>query len=81
MLLKKEVFFWTQEATKDFKKLKKAMCATLVLDTIDFTKTFIEECDALGNGLGVVLMQEGMLLAFGSRQLKRNNLIKHVYEK
>jgi hypothetical protein len=30
-LLKKEAFSWTQEATKDFEKLKEAMCTTPIL--------------------------------------------------
>jgi hypothetical protein len=56
MLLKKEEFSWTQEATKSFEKLKEAMCTTLLLATSDFTKTFIIECDASRHGIVVVLM-------------------------
>ena len=57
------------------------MCKALVLTTPDFTKTFVLECDALGNGIGVVLMQEGIPLAFESWPVKRKNLHKPIYEK
>jgi hypothetical protein len=57
-LTKKDTFSWTPEATKAFEQLKEVMCKAPVLTTPHFTKTFIGECDASRNGIGVVLMQE-----------------------
>jgi hypothetical protein len=80
-LTKKDAFSWTCEETQDFEQLKEAMCKSHVLTTPDFTKTFIVECDASRNGIGVVLMQEGRPLAFESQTLKGKDLNKPIYEK
>jgi hypothetical protein len=80
-LTKKDGFSWTPEATKAFEQLKEVMCKALVFTTPDFTKTFIVECDASRNGIGVVLMQEGRPMDFESRPLKGNDLHKPIYEK
>jgi hypothetical protein len=51
------------------------------LTTSDFKKPFILECDSSGNGIGVVLMQEGRPLAIESRPLEGKELHKPIYEK
>ena len=53
-----------------------------VLATLDFTKTFIVECDTSGNGIGVVLMQEGRPYLMG-RHFKvktDHDSLKHFLE-
>jgi hypothetical protein len=57
------------------------MCTTPVLSMPDFNKAFVLECDALGKGIGVVLMQEVHLLTFTSKQLCDRNLGKSTYDK
>lgn len=47
----------------------------------DFSKTFVVECDASKDALGVVLMQEGRPLAYLSQALKGKNLFLSTYEK
>lgn len=47
----------------------------------NFYKPFIIECDALGRGIGAVLIQEGRPIAFLSRALKGKTLEFSTYEK
>jgi hypothetical protein len=80
-LTKKVAFSWTTEETQYSEQLKEATCKAHVLTTPNFTKTFVVQCDASGNGIDVVLMQEGRPLAFESRPLKGKDLHKPIYEK
>jgi hypothetical protein len=80
-LTKKDAFSWTPKETQAFEQFKEVMCKSLVLTTLDFTKTFIVECDASRNGIGVILMQEGRPLSFEIHPLKRKDLHKPIYEK
>ena len=57
------------------------MCKPLVLATLEFTKTFIVECDASRNGIGAILMQEGHPISFTSHPIKGKNLKNPIYGK
>ena len=63
-LLRKNFFSLSAEAEEAFHQLKLAISSPPVLALSDFTKTFTVECDASGNGIGVVLMQEHKPLPF-----------------
>lgn len=80
-LLKKNSFLWTDEAQQVFIPLKQAICSTLVLALLDFTKSFVIECDASGTSNGVVLMLEGRPSVFTSQQLSGKHLGQSTYEK
>lgn len=80
-LLKKDSFKWTDEADQAFLQLKHAMTQAPVLALLDFSKTFIIECDASGMGLGAVLMQDRRPIAYLCQALHVRNLILSTYEK
>jgi hypothetical protein len=55
---------------KAFRILKKLLTTALVLAQPDIERSFDVYCDASSIGLGCVLMQEGKVIAYASRQLK-----------
>nr|ABG66123.1 retrotransposon protein, putative, Ty3-gypsy subclass [Oryza sativa Japonica Group] len=69
LLKKDEKFKWTAECDKRFEELKKKLVSAPVLILPDQMKDFQVYCDASRHGLGCVLMQEGRVVAYASRQL------------
>jgi len=80
-LLKKNTFTWTLEADHSFHALKDTMCMTPILALSYFIKTFFLECDALGKGIGAILMGDGQPLGFTRKQLSDKHLGQSIYEK
>ena len=80
-LTKKDSFFWSPTANEAFEHLKKVMASPQVLTLPDFSKPFELECDASGQGIGVVLQQEGRPVAFTSQALGPKNQALSTYER
>lgn len=57
------------------------MTQDLVLALPNFAQPFVIECDAIGLGVGVVLMQENRPIAYLSKALKGRALHMSTYEK
>jgi hypothetical protein len=70
LLAKKVEFKWTPACKESFEKLKQKLTTAPVLVLPDVHKPFSVYCDASYTGLGCVLMQEGKVVAYLSRQLK-----------
>ncbi|WVZ84400.1 hypothetical protein U9M48_031437 [Paspalum notatum var. saurae] len=65
-------FVWGPKCEDGFRELKKLLTTAPVLAQPDVTKPFDVYCDAFGQGLGCVLMQEGRVIAYASRQLRKH---------
>ncbi|WVZ80815.1 hypothetical protein U9M48_028263 [Paspalum notatum var. saurae] len=74
-LLEKDAEFrWTNAQQAAFDELKKRLTTAPVFTLPDQQKKFIVYCDASRDGLGCVLMQEGKLIAYASRQLRKHEV-------
>jgi hypothetical protein len=74
LLKKGKKFEWTKACENSFQELKKRLVSAHVLCLPDIEKEFQAYCDASRQGLGSVLMQDGKVAAYASRQLKKHEL-------
>ena len=70
LLKKDKKFEWTPKCEECFQELKKRLVTAPILIMPDISKNFDVYCDASRLGLGCVLMQEGKVVSYLSRQLK-----------
>ncbi|MCI12628.1 retrotransposon protein, partial [Trifolium medium] len=63
-------FDWDTTCEWSFKTLKEKLTSAPVLVIPDPDRKFVVYCDASNKGLGCVLMQDGAVVAYASRQLK-----------
>jgi hypothetical protein len=80
-LTKKGAFKWDGEALIMMDKMKKVMSTCPVLALPAFSLPFTLECDASGEGIGVILMQKRHSIAYESRKLKGPKLLYNIYDK
>jgi hypothetical protein len=74
LLKKGREFKWDEKSQDSFDQLKKRLMSPPVLVMPDLHKGFDIYCDVCGQGLGCVLMQEGHVIAYASRQLQKHEL-------
>jgi hypothetical protein len=72
LLEKDKKFEWSEACQNNFDELRKRLTTAPVLAMPDIHKSFDIYCDASKQGLGCVLMQEGHMIAYASRQLRKN---------
>jgi hypothetical protein len=72
LLEKSKTFEWTPRHDASFQELKKRLTMAPVLTMSDIEKLFSIYCDASGQGLGCVLMQDGHVVVYASRQLRKH---------
>src|SRR3954467_14490175 len=74
LLKKDKKFAWSEGCELSFQKLKKRLVTAPVLCLPDLEKDFQVYCDASHHGLGALLMQDGKVVAYASRQLKTHEV-------
>jgi hypothetical protein len=74
LLKKDKKFEWTEKCEQSFQELKKRLVSAPILTMPDITKSFDVYCDASKLGLGSVLMQDGKVIAYLSRQLRPHEM-------
>jgi len=74
LLQKDHKFVWTEGCELAFCTLRKLLTTAPVLAQPNIEKRFDVFCDASKSGLGCVLMQDGRVIAYASRQLRKHEV-------
>jgi hypothetical protein len=72
LLKKGNKYLWSETCDETFEHLKRLLTTSPVLAQPDTTKPFDVYYDASGMGLGGVLIQEGRVISYSSKQLRRH---------
>jgi hypothetical protein len=72
LLVKGKTFEWMSRNESSFQELKKRLTTTPILTMPDMKKPFSIYYDASGHGLGCVLIQDGHVVVYSSKQLRKH---------
>jgi hypothetical protein len=72
LLKKGNKYIWNDACDEAFKVLKKLLTTSPLLTQPDITKPFDVYCDASGTGVGGDLIQEGILISYFTKQIRRH---------
>ena len=70
LTMKNAKFIWAPECEEVFQELKKRLTTAPVLTIVNGNQGLSVYTDACGEGVGAVLMQNGKVVAYASRQLR-----------
>nr|GEW20463.1 putative reverse transcriptase domain-containing protein [Tanacetum cinerariifolium] len=79
---KNKPYVWGDDEEEAFQTLKLKLCSAPILSLPEGTDDFVLYCDASLKGFGAILMQREKVIAYASRQLRKNkeNYTSHDLE-
>ncbi|GJU82130.1 putative reverse transcriptase domain-containing protein, partial [Tanacetum coccineum] len=69
---KNKPYVWGDDEAEAFQTLKLKLCSAPILSLPEGSEDFVVYCDASLKGFGAVLMQREKVIAYASRQLRKN---------
>ncbi|GJT87547.1 putative reverse transcriptase domain-containing protein [Tanacetum coccineum] len=69
---KNKPYVWGDDEKEAFQTLKLKLCSAPILSLPERSEDFVVYCDASHRGFGAVLMQREKVIAYASRQLRKN---------
>nr|GEW96092.1 retrotransposon protein, putative, Ty3-gypsy subclass [Tanacetum cinerariifolium] len=70
---KNKPYMWGDDEEEAFQTLKLKLCSTPILSLPEGSEDFVVYCDASLKGCGAVLLQREKVIAYASRQLRKND--------